>query len=96
MQTEYTSETGVLSAEDQEQLELLFSTPKGTVVLDREFGIDRSCLDQPLPMAQTMLATELSVQIPKYIPDLELSEVRLIGAKVDGSLYVKVVVRHVE
>ena len=95
MQTEYISENGTLSADQREQLNLLFSTPKGTVVLDRDFGIDRSCLDLPIPIAKTVLAAELAGQIPKYLENLELVEIKLLEAKTDGTMIVKVVVRNV-
>jgi uncharacterized protein len=95
MQAEYTSENGTLSADQREQLNLLFSTPKGTVVLDRDFGIDRSCLDLPMPIAQTVLAAELAGQIPKYLTNLELAEIKPMEAKTDGTMTVKVVVRNV-
>jgi len=92
----YESESGSLRKELMDQLALLLSTPVGTVVLDRDFGIDFSFVDMPLPIAQTMLAAELAEKIEKYIPQLTLREVILTYADTDGNLNVKVVVDIVE
>lgn len=95
-QTEFESASGTLENEQKEQLGLLIATPVGTVMLDRDFGIDRSFLDMPIPIAQTILAAELAVKIPRYIPSLELAEVKLSKADVNGTMQVKVVVSNVE
>lgn len=78
------------------QLCLLISTPVGTVALDRDFGIDTSCVDMPMDAAQTMLAAELADKIGRYIPRLALREVILTGAGEDGELELKVVVDYEE
>jgi phage baseplate assembly protein W len=96
VQTEFESASGTLESQLKEQLELLIATPVGTVMLDRDFGIDRSFLDMPIPIAQTMLAAELAVKIPRYIQSLELVEVKLSTADVNGTMRVKVVVSNVE
>lgn len=91
-QSFYTSSGGELPDDLISQLGLLIATPLGTVVLDREFGIDMTCLDMPPPVAQSLLAAELAVKIPKYIPQLQLSQVKLTDAAMDGELYLTVVV----
>jgi hypothetical protein len=92
----YEAENGNLSENLRKQLNLLMTTPVGTVVLDRDFGIDTSFLDQAVPAAQSELAAELAVKIEKYIPELTLKEVRRTGADTNGHVNTKVVVAYAE
>ena len=89
---EIQNETGQMPAELREQLALLCETPAGTVVLDREFGVNFAYLDMPIPEAQTQLATELAPKIEKYIPALVLRGVFFISADNDGNVNWRVVV----
>jgi phage baseplate assembly protein W len=52
---------------------LLFRTPVGTVVFDRDFGIDWSFLDLPLPQAKAKLTVEYINKVKKYEPTLKVS-----------------------
>lgn len=77
-----------------EQLAVLLSTPIGTVVFDRDFGLDMSFIDMPVNLAKNMAALELSKKIKKYIPELRLVEVKEDGSEPEtGKLVLKVVVR---
>ncbi len=89
---EYEAAGYVLAADLRGQLALLLATPVGTVVLDREFGIDHSFVDMPLPIAQNMLASELAYKVERYIPELKLNEIILTSASEDGHMNLKVVV----
>lgn len=86
------AEGGTLSKEMMDQLALLIGTPTGTVVLDREFGVDTACIDMPPEEARTMLAAELAVKIERYIPGLTLGEVKIEQMDAAGNLRLKVVV----
>lgn len=89
---EYEAVGYALTSDLRKQLALLLATPVGTVVMDREFGLDHSFVDMPLPIAQNMLATELADKVERYIPELRLSEVKLISTATDGHMNLKVVV----
>ena len=52
-------------------LNVLYSTPLGTVALDREFGLDWSVLDLPLEMAKGRLTIEIIEKTRKYEPRVE-------------------------
>ena len=52
-----------LSPDLREQVEVLIGTPVGTVVLDRDFGIDLSFLDMPIGQAANAAAAEIAVKI---------------------------------
>ena len=76
------------------QLSLLLSTPVGTVVLDRDFGIDMSFVDMPVNVAKTMAAVELARKIKKYVPELVLKELKEDYEEAEnGEMTLKVVVK---
>ncbi len=83
-----------LSPDLREQVEILIGTPVGTVVLDRDFGIDLSFLDMPIGQAVNMAAAELAVKIEKYIPELQLDRVKPIyDESAEGKTELEVIVR---
>ena len=78
----------------REQVELLLATPVGTVVLDRDFGLDQSFLDEPLPVAQNHAAAGIAVKLERYIPQVELDRVRAAYPQAQqGVMDLEVVVR---
>lgn len=90
-------ENSSIPADILEQLNLLITTPMGTVVLDRDFGIDMSFIDMPTNFAKNMVAVELAKKIKKYIPELRLVEVKETESRLEsGELALKVVVEVAE
>lgn len=65
-----------LTPDLRQQVELLCATPVGSVVLDRDFGLDMSFIDEPVSVAVNMAAAEISVKLEKYIPALRLVRVK--------------------
>lgn len=59
----------------KESLEVLISTPEGTVPLDRNFGLDQSFLSLPPETAKTLFAQELTEKAEIYIPEISVTEV---------------------
>lgn len=57
------------------QLQTLFATPIGSVALDRDFGLDMSFIDMPIPTAQALLSAEAITKIAKYIPEVQATEI---------------------
>lgn len=49
-----------------QNVRMIITTPKGTVPLDREFGIDATIIDRPLPVAQAQLARDVVNAVKKY------------------------------
>lgn len=77
-------------------LRTLINTPVGSVELDRDFGIDMSMLDLPLPIAQAMLSSEVVEKIAKYIPDIQASEVLYhIADPTTGEMRMEVKIKYV-
>lgn len=50
----------------QRCLTALYSVRVGEQPLDRDFGLDWSCLDQPIPIAKNLLALEIIEKTRKY------------------------------
>lgn len=61
------------------RLRALFSTPKGTMPLDREYGVDYSeFLDLPLEFAQNTFAVVVVELAAKYEPHIKIEGVEFI------------------
>jgi len=67
------------------------TTPKGTVPFDRNFGIDWSFLDLPIPQSKAKLTIEYIEQIPKFDLRAKVKSVSFTSDK-DGQLKPKVVI----
>ena len=64
-----------IPVETRERLKLLLTTRIWTVVLDRDFGIDMSFIDKPLPIAKRLYTIEVINKIKKYEPDLRVQKI---------------------
>lgn len=58
-----------------QNVRMIITTPKGTVPLDREFGIDATIVDKPLPVAQAQLARDIVNAVKKYEPRARVTKV---------------------
>ena len=89
---------GVNFAPDTEVEEILqnvrtiLSTIKGSVPLDRDFGVDASYLDRPINVAKAMLSSEIIKAIRNYEPRVTITAVDFT-VKLDGTLQPKIEVR---
>ena len=69
-----TTENKIILNEDDrvasilQNVSIIVSTPKGTVPLDREFGISNTFLDKPLPVARVLAISEIREAIERYEP----------------------------
>ena len=77
--------TGEETKELEERLTLLLTTPKGTMPMDRSYGIDiAAVLDKPVPVAQNCYAAEVIKAVGEYEPRAEVTAVEfeeLSGSK---------------
>ena len=73
-------------------LRVLYGTPVGSVALDRDFGLDWSFLDLPLPAARAKLENELIRKTMKYEPRVKVREVQWEFEEEAGRMKPKVVV----
>lgn len=74
-----------------QNLQILYTTPAGTVPFDREFGINYDLLDNPTPIAQGRLIVEYIEKTRKYEPRVSVKEVNF-ETNEDGSIIPKVVI----
>lgn len=73
--------TGI--AEVLQNILIILMTPVYSVPLDREFGIDWSLLDNPIPMAQAKLTAQIFSAIREYEPRAEVIEIDFIQSTED-------------
>lgn len=67
----------------------ILSTIKGSVPLDRDFGVDASYLDRPINVAKAMLSSEIIKAIRNYEPRVTITAVDFT-ANLDGILKPKI------
>ena len=69
----------------------ILATTKGTIPLDREFGIDGSVIDMPTMQAQAYLTNEIFQAIRRYEPGVSIDNITFDG-EITGKLIPKVVI----
>lgn len=75
---------------------VLITTVRGSVVLDRNLGIDASFIDEPSPRGMMKASIFLLETIQEYEPRVHVQSVDFApdpNAAMDGKLYPRVVVR---
>ncbi len=76
-----------------QNINVILSTVKGSVALDRDFGIDISFIDNPTPRAIMKAKINISEAIKKYEPRVEVKKVIIDntnGDLLNGDCVVKV------
>lgn len=63
----------------------ILTTIKYEIPLDREFGIDGSPVDLPMPQAQALLTNDIIRQIRRYEPRAVINSITFTG-ELDGRL----------
>ncbi len=69
-----------------QNVRMIITTAKGSVPLDREFGIDAKALDKPLAVAQAVLSSEIVSAISKYEPRARVTKIVYQGKEQEGQL----------
>lgn len=69
----------------------ILATTKGTIPLDREFGIDGSVIDMPTMQAQAYLTNEIFQAIRRYESRVSIDNITFDG-EISGKLIPKVVI----
>jgi phage baseplate assembly protein W len=78
-----------------ENLNTIFTTPEGSVPLDREFGINMDFLDLPISQAQGKFTIEVTRKIKKYEPRVKVKKVIFTNDQLNGRTAAKVVLAFV-
>lgn len=58
-----------------QEIRTVLTTRKGSVPLDRDFGVDWSFVDAPLPEVQPRYVGEVARQVEKYVPRVRVLDV---------------------
>lgn len=74
-----------------QNIKVICTTIAGTVVFDREFGIDHSILDMPTEIAKARLTGEYITKISMYEPRAKVKEITF-ESDISGTLTPKVVI----
>ena len=69
------------------------TTPKGTVPLDRDFGLDQTLLDAPIAVAKARYTSEIISVVQRYEPRVKVMRVLYDGDGAEGRLNAKVQVK---
>ncbi len=67
----------------------ILTTPKFSVPLDRDFGVDATIIDKPIPVAQAKMSAEIFNALKKYEPRVSIKKISWT-AGLDGILTPKV------
>lgn len=72
----------------------ILTTRKGSVPLDREFGIDTGIIDKPTASIHGLLTVAIVETVEKYEPRVKVQSVSFDGDGEEGAIYprVKVVI----
>lgn len=54
---------------------IILATPKGSVPLCRDFGLDQRALDKPLPVAKVLLVSAIREAIGRWEPRAEVTDI---------------------
>lgn len=73
----------------------ILTTMKGSVPLDRDFGLDGSVLDRPVNALRTVLTTNIIEVVEQYEPRVKVTQVSFSGNADEGVVIptVRVVIR---
>ena len=80
-----------ISSERIERLKLLLTTRVGTVVLDRDFGIEMNFIDKPVPVAKRLFMLAFVRKIKKYEPGLIINSITFKADSDDVSKMIPVI-----
>jgi len=71
---------------------IILSTVKGSVPLDRDFGIDNDFVDRPLPVTQAMMVGKIAAEVEKQEPRVKVTRVTFVEnpGTADGVMVPKV------
>ena len=71
-------------AEVLQNVRTILATRKGTVPLDRDFGLDWTWIDQPMPVAKMRCQVAVIEAINDYEPRAEIESVEWGGSESDA------------
>jgi hypothetical protein len=58
-----------------QEIRTVLATRKGSVPLDRDFGVSWELIDRPLPAAKQLIIAEVARQLEKYVPRIRFKSI---------------------
>lgn len=80
-------------AEVLQNVATIISSVVHSCPMDRDFALDASLLDRPMPVVQTLLKSRIIAAVNKYEPRAAITSITFSGSGVDGVLRPKVKVK---
>lgn len=71
----------------------IITTPRGSVPLDRGFGLELTYLDAPIPVAQARMSGQVNEALKRYEPRVEVVAINYTADEANGRLYPVVTIR---
>ena len=72
-----------------QNIALILKTKRGTVPLDRDFGLEMQFIDKPIDIAETIAYTEVTEAVEEYEPRASVTDV-CFSAGADGKMILNV------
>ena len=88
-QTEINFLPSTTAEEVMQNVRTICATPKYSVPMDRQFGVDAVMIDKPTPKAMAAIQAEIIQAIRKYEPRCKVKKV-IFDGDLDGKLNIKV------
>lgn len=88
-----------LVAEVLQNVRMILTTIRGTVPLDRDFGLTARVIDTPIDRAQALITAEVYEQLNRYEPRAQIVRVYFVGNEgnaADGQILPQVELRIAE
>jgi phage baseplate assembly protein W len=80
------------NSEIMQNIQVILTTPAGTVPFDRDFGVDMGILDAPIGVAKAKLTVEYVKKVKKYEPRAKVAKISFTNDALSGYLVPKVVI----
>lgn len=74
-----------------QNIRTILATAKGTVPLDREFGLDNTVIDLPTSLGKAKLTNEIFQAVKRYEPRVTIDSISFSG-DISGKIIPKVVI----
>lgn len=62
-------------AQLEQEIRMVLATRKGSVPLDRDYGITWDFVDNPMPSAMQLIIAEIGMQLEKYVPRIRVNDI---------------------
>ncbi len=69
-----------------QNISMILSTKKGTVPMYREFGLPMDFVDKPIPIAKTLIVSEVTEALRKFEPRATVIDIKFESEDITGKV----------